>query len=57
MMYDWQSGWTNSRHASDLRRHGAYYDVTVMMITVSEFQKDELTKLDAIGEVNFVIFQ
>ena len=26
----WTSGWVNNRHAGDLRRHRAHYDVTVM---------------------------
>ena len=25
------NGWVNNRHAGDLRRHGAHYDVTVMI--------------------------
>ena len=29
-MYAWANGWTNSRDAGDLRRHGANYDVTVL---------------------------
>ena len=27
----WINGWVNSREAGDLRRHGAHYDVIVMM--------------------------
>ena len=27
----WTSGWTNKREVGDLRRHRAYYDVTVML--------------------------
>ena len=27
----WINGWANSRYAGDLRRHGAYYDVTLMV--------------------------
>ena len=26
----WTNGWVNNRNASDLRRHRAHYDVTVM---------------------------
>ena len=26
----WLKGWVNNREAGDLRRHRAYYDVTVM---------------------------
>ena len=27
----WTNGWVNNRHASDLRRHRAHYDVIVML--------------------------
>ena len=26
----WTNGWTNNRHAGDLRDHGVHYDVTLM---------------------------
>ena len=29
----WTNGWENNRDANDLRRHRAYYDVTVILIT------------------------
>ena len=28
----WIGGWVNNGEAGDLRRHGAYYDVTVMVL-------------------------
>ena len=28
----WMNGWVNNREASDLRRHGAHYDVTIMVM-------------------------
>ena len=28
----WTNGWVNNRNASDLRRHRAHYDVTVMTV-------------------------
>ena len=28
----WTNGWANNRDASDFRRHGAHYDVTVMKL-------------------------
>ena len=30
LTYAWTNGWVNNRDASDLRRHRAHYDVTVM---------------------------
>ena len=30
-MCAWTNGWTHSRYAGDLRRHGAHCDVTIMM--------------------------
>ena len=30
LVYDWKNGSANHRHAGDLRRHLAHYDVTVM---------------------------
>ena len=30
----WTSGWVNNREAGDLRRHRAYYDVTIMNLSV-----------------------
>ena len=32
LICDWTNDWANNRDAGDLRRHGAYYDVTVMHI-------------------------
>ena len=31
LTYAWINGWVNNREASDLRRHWAHYDVTVMI--------------------------
>ena len=31
MICAWINGWVNNRHTSDLRRHGPYYGVIVMM--------------------------
>ena len=31
----WTDGWANKRDAGDLRRHGAHYDVTVMIYSES----------------------
>ena len=30
LVWDWTNGWANHRHAGDLRRHRAHYDVTLM---------------------------
>ena len=30
LIYAWIKGWVNNRQAGDLRRHHAYYDITVM---------------------------
>ena len=38
LIYSWINGWVNNREAGDLRRHRAYYDVTVMVS--SQWQKD-----------------
>ena len=32
LIYAWMNGWINNRETGDLRRHRAYYDVTVMGI-------------------------
>ena len=32
LIYAWINGWVNNREASDLRRHRAHYDVTVMSL-------------------------
>ena len=34
MICAWINGWVNNREAGELRRHRAYYDVTVMWINV-----------------------
>ena len=31
LICDWLNGWVNHGEASDLRRHGAHYDVIVMV--------------------------
>ena len=41
----WTNGWVNSRHAGDLRRHGAHDDVTVMRCEIAlRWMTQSLTK-------------
>ena len=39
LIYTWTNGWATNRDASDLRRHRAHYDVTVMMVTIDLIHK------------------
>ena len=32
LIFAWMNGWVNTREAGDLRRHGAHYDVSVMIM-------------------------
>ena len=34
LIYAWINAWLNNREAGDLRRHRAYYDVTVMLTNI-----------------------
>ena len=38
----WTHGWVNNREASDLRRHRAHFDVTVMFVHASVLTKEKL---------------
>ena len=40
----WTNGWVNIRDVGDLRRHGAYYDVIIMDVTIFEAM-DVIAKL------------
>ena len=52
----WTNGWVNNQDAGDLRRHRAYYDVTVMWCRIGIQWFGQPWDLSAINGVTFVQF-
>ena len=51
LIYVWINGWVNNGEAGDLRRHGAHYDVTVMV----SFRKDVIYRCPVPGRGKYNI--